>query len=85
MEWDVTAARAFGRQLRTLRDERGLSQETLAFQAGITKNQVQLIEAGRSSGRKDADRPSNPRISTLTGLADALGLSLSEMLARAGL
>lgn len=71
--------------LRRLREERGLSQESLAFQAGITKNQVQLIEAGRSSGRKDSLGPSNPRLSTLAGLADVLGIRVSELLGHADL
>jgi transcriptional regulator with XRE-family HTH domain len=57
-----------------------MSQETLAFQAGVTKNQIQLIESGRASGRKDAAGPSNPRMSTLAGLAAVLGMSVSDML-----
>ena len=71
--------------LRQLRHERGLSQETLAFRAGVTKNQVQLIEAGRSSGRRDASGPSNPRLSTLSGLAEVMEMSVSALLAEAGL
>ena len=85
MSWSETNAKLFGATLRSLREERGLSQESLAFRAGVTKNQVQLIEAGRSSGRKDAEGPSNPRCSTLAGLADALGIKASELLAAAGL
>lgn len=85
MSWSEASARQFGAALRRLREERGLSQETLAFRAGVTKNQVQLIEAGRSSGRKDATGPSNPRLSTLAGLAEVMGLSVSALLAEAGL
>lgn len=85
MSWSEDQARRLGNALRQLREDHGLSQETLAFRAGITKNQVQLIEAGRSSGRKDAPGPSNPQLSTLTGLADVLGLKVSELLDRAGL
>lgn len=85
VSWGEADARRFGAALRRLRAERGLSQETLAFRAGVTKNQVQLIEAGRSSGRKDADGPSNPRLSTLAGLADVLGMSVSALLAEAEL
>lgn len=85
MPWTDESARQFGATLRRLRQERGLSQETLAFQAGITKNQVQLIEAGRASGRKDATGPANPRLSTLAGLAGALHLSTAELMSQAGL
>lgn len=85
MSWSEANAKQFGVALRRLREERGLSQETLAFRAGVTKNQVQLIEAGRSSGRKDATGPSNPRLSTLAGLADVMGLSISALLHEAGL
>jgi transcriptional regulator with XRE-family HTH domain len=85
VSWSEASARRFGASLRRLREERGLSQETLAFRAGITKNQVQLIEAGRASGRREAVGPSNPRLSTLSGLAEVLELPVSVLLAEAGL
>lgn len=71
--------------MKRLRGAEGLTQEKLAYAAGLTKNQVQLIESGRASGRKDAEGPSNPRLSTLAGLAEALGVTVSELLAEAGL
>ena len=83
--WSEASAKRFGVALRQLREERGLSQERLAYRADITKNQVQLIEAGRSSGRNDAEGPSNPRMATLVGIAEALELRPSELLAAAGL
>ena len=83
--WTEMDAKAFGTTLRRLRHEQGLSQETLAFTAGITKNQVQLLEAGRASGVKDSVGSSNPRISTLAGLARVLGMSVSKLLGQAGL
>ena len=64
---------------------RGLSQESLAYQAGITKNQLQLIEAGRSTGRKDGAGPSNPRMATLSGLAAVLEVSVAGLMADAEL
>ena len=85
VSWSETSAKQFGAALRLLREERGLSQETLAFRAGITKNQLQLIESGRSSGRKDATGPSNPRLSTLSGLAEVLGMPVSALLIKARL
>ncbi|MBP2319494.1 hypothetical protein JOF45_002513 [Nesterenkonia lacusekhoensis] len=51
----------------------------------MTKNQLQLIEAGRGSGRKGAQGPSNPRLSTLAGLASVLQVKVSELLAEAGI
>jgi transcriptional regulator with XRE-family HTH domain len=57
----------------------GLSQEALAHAVGITKNHMQLLEAGR--GGSGADGPvSNPRMSTLYGLAHALGTTPVELL-----
>lgn len=78
--WDETSAKRLGNTLGALRKARGLSQESLAYQAGITKNQLQLIEAGRSTGRADSAGPSNPRMSTLAGVAEVLGTSVAELL-----
>jgi DNA-binding XRE family transcriptional regulator len=83
--WNEEKAQRLGVVLRRLRGEAGLSQESLAHSAGITKNQLQLLEAGRSSGRKEATGPSNPRMTTLAGLADILGISISQLLADAEL
>ena len=80
MGWDTKAARSFGERVRTLRHAAQLSQEGLAYRAGITKNQVQLIEAGRGSTRESGPI-SNPRMKTLFGLASALEVSPSELLA----
>jgi len=78
--WDEDAAKRLGSTLRDLRKARGLSQETLAHEAGITKNQLQLIESGRSTGRADSAGPSNPRMSTLAGLARVLDTSVADLL-----
>jgi transcriptional regulator with XRE-family HTH domain len=56
-----------------------LSQEKLAQQAHITKNQVQLLEAGRGH-TKLVEPTSNPKLSTLYGLADALGIDPRDLL-----
>lgn len=85
MTWNEEDAKRLGATLRRLRQERKLTQETLAFRAGVTKNQLQLIEGGRSSGRKDSTGPSNPRISTLAGLADVLDVGISEILVESSL
>ena len=81
--WDEVMAKRVGDRIRSLRTERGLSQESLAYQAGITKNQVQLIEAGRSAGRDGVAGPSNPKLGTLVGLAHVFEMTVSEFLAEA--
>lgn len=83
--WDEESASRLGGTLRRLRNARGLSQEALAYQAGITKNQLQLIESGRASGRKDGVGPSNPRMATLSGLAGVLGVTVAELCSDADL
>ncbi|MFD4957754.1 helix-turn-helix domain-containing protein [Microbacterium sp. NPDC058389] len=81
--WDQESSARLGDVIRRLRGERGLSQESLAHQAGITKNQLQLIEAGRASGASDKPGPSNPKLSTLSGLASVLNLTVAELLTAA--
>ncbi|GAA3917969.1 helix-turn-helix domain-containing protein [Microbacterium invictum] len=78
--WNEEKAERLGVVLRRHRTDLGLSQEALAYQAGITKNQLQLIEAGRSTGRKDGVGPSNPRMATLSGLAGVLGISVADLM-----
>ncbi|MEJ6555903.1 helix-turn-helix transcriptional regulator [Microbacterium esteraromaticum] len=67
--------------IRARRKDTGLTQEMLATQAGITKNQLQLIEAGRAASTKGAAaRPSNPRMATLVGIARAFEMSVAELM-----
>jgi len=79
--WDSESAKRFGHELRALRQSRNLSQEQFAYVAGITKNQVQLLEAGRGSGAAGNDRPANPTLMTITGIASAFEMSVSEFFA----
>ena len=89
--WCDDDAKALGAAIRRLRGDgdrsggKKLTQERLAFRAAMTKNQVQLLEAGRDSGNKDAAGPSNPRMTTLAGVARALGVKVSDLLIEAGL
>lgn len=85
MGWGEVESRRFGAALATLRKQQGFSQEALAHAASLTKNQIQLLEKGRSSGRADSTGGSNPRMRTLAGLADALGMTVSELLSTADL
>ena len=57
--------------LKRLREERGITQEQLAFDAGITTSALSRIERGLNS----------PGWLTVKQIAEALGLSLSELIA----
>ena len=61
---------AFGSVLRKLRKERGLSQELLAFETGIERNYISLLELGRNSAS----------IKMIFRLAPALGIPVSEFM-----
>jgi transcriptional regulator with XRE-family HTH domain len=55
--------------LRRLREERGLTLETLAFKSGVSIGSLGRIELGRSS----------PAYETVRQIADALGVSMAEL------
>jgi transcriptional regulator with XRE-family HTH domain len=57
--------------LRELRQERGLSQETLAFESGLNRQFISLLELGQRS----------PSLQTVYKIADGLRISGSELLA----
>ena len=59
----------FGQRLRKLREEKGLSQEQLAYTAEISTNQIGRIERGEI----------NATLSTLNVIAVALKVSLAEL------
>jgi len=61
----------YGRQIRAARLAAGLSQWTVAGRAGVSVLTVVQVEQGHRT---------NPRLSTLKGLAGALGIPLSELL-----
>lgn len=69
-------SRAVGIGLQRLRLERGLSQERLAHRAGISTYTYQKFEKGESK----PGTPMNPRLFTLIALAQALEVSLPELL-----
>jgi len=62
---------AFGITLREYRKKVGFTQEQLAFEAGIERNYVSLIELGRNQ----------PTISVIFKLAFALDIKPSKLIA----
>lgn len=60
---------ALGKAIRQLREERGATQETLAYEAGVTTGTLSLIERGQS----------NPAWGTVRAIAKALGISTGEL------
>lgn len=61
---------AFGQRIRQLRKSRALSQENLAFSAGVHRTYVGMIERGEK----------NITLSNIRKMADAFGISVSELL-----
>jgi transcriptional regulator with XRE-family HTH domain len=59
-----------GWNLRTLRVQKGISQDDLALNAGIERAYVGYLERGKK----------NPTIETLAKLADSLGCHVSDLL-----
>ena len=67
---EMGVARAFGDNLRRLREERGLTQEALGFRADTHRTGVGLMERGVTV----------PRLDTLLRLAAALGVKCESPL-----
>lgn len=66
MDWKAIV----GGNVRRLRIERGLTQEQLAFEAGIDLTYEGGIERGKR----------NPSLMVMVGIAEALGVSLCDLL-----
>jgi transcriptional regulator with XRE-family HTH domain len=60
---------ALGEAIRQLREKRGITQERLAQDAGLTTGTVSLVERGRS----------NPAWGTVKAIAAALGISIADL------
>ncbi len=61
--------RAFGDRVRSLRQERGLSQEELALRAGLHRTYISSLERGLR----------NVGLDNVLKLADALGVPASDL------
>lgn len=67
--------RVLGKVIREYRLAKNLSQEELAFEAGLARNHISRIELGRNS----------PSLDVFEAVAQALGLPGSIILAQAEL
>ena len=68
---DPDPDRRFGKRVSRLRKEKGLSQEDLAFRAGIRRSYMGVIERGEKS----------PSIDTIAKVARGLGVSIADLFA----
>lgn len=60
----------FGRRLREVRQQRGLSQEKLAADAGLARNFISMVETGQR----------NVTIATVSKLAQALNCRMADLM-----
>ncbi|HEX4465355.1 MAG TPA: helix-turn-helix transcriptional regulator [Solirubrobacterales bacterium] len=60
---------ALGKAIRQLREKRGMTQEALAQDAGVTVGHMSMIERGHS----------NPTWGTIKGVANALEISIADI------
>lgn len=60
---------ALGEAIRQLREERGMTQESLAQEAGVTVGHMSMIERGHS----------NPTWATVKAIATALEASMVDL------
>ena len=66
----IILGKAFGLALRSIRQERGLSQESLGFESGYHRTYVSLLERGQKS----------PSLQTIFKLSKALRIELAELI-----
>lgn len=65
-----------GARLHRSRIAEGLSQETVAYRAGITRFTYQSYEKGKSQ----SGAPANPSLRTVIALSEVLNIPLGEIL-----
>lgn len=68
----MDVAQAFGKVLREVRVEAGLTQEQLGLEAGLRRTFVSLLELGEQQ----------PTLTTITKLAEALNMKPSALISR---
>lgn len=74
-EWRAYSQR-FATSLRSARERAGLSQEDVAYRAGLTRYTYQKYEKGESR----PGHPANPTLRTVLALAQVLETSLVDLI-----
>lgn len=74
-EWAVYAQR-LATSLRRAREAAGLSQEQVAYRAGLTRYTYQKYEKGESR----PGSPANPTLRTLLALSQVLGIAVEVII-----
>lgn len=64
--------KAYGQAVRELRKRNNKSQETLAFDAGLDRTYISLLELGQKS----------PTLDTIMAICNALGVGLAQVASR---
>ncbi len=67
----MDAALAFGKVLRTMRQEAGLTQEQLGLEAGLRRTYISILELGQQQ----------PSLTSIFKLAKALNCSAQQIIA----
>lgn len=72
MKKRATVEQVFGQVLRELRDQAGMTQEAVAFDAGLDRTYISMLERGLRQ----------PSLETVLVLARALGTPAGEIVGR---
>lgn len=76
-EWSAYSQR-LATSLRSARERAGLSQEDVAYRAGLTRYAYQKYEKGESR----PGSPANPTLRTVLALSQVLEISLADLVPR---
>ncbi|MBS1895823.1 MAG: helix-turn-helix transcriptional regulator [Actinobacteria bacterium] len=74
-EW-AAFAQGLATAIRRARDEAGLSQEQVAYRAGLTRYTYQKYEKGESR----PGTPANPTLRTMLAISQVLGVALEGLI-----
>lgn len=74
-EW-AAYARRLATALRRAREDAGLSQEQVAYRAGLTRYTYQKYEKGESR----PGSPANPTLRTVLAISQVLGVAVEDLI-----